>query len=42
MFNENSGLVNVWARLIKDGKRALAEVPNVSNLKIIVEGIVAQ
>jgi hypothetical protein len=42
MFDENSGLVNVWVRLIKDGKRTLAEVPNISNLKTIVEGIITQ
>lgn len=42
MFNEQSGLVQVWVRLIKDGKRTLAEVPNLSNLKTIVESLITQ
>lgn len=41
MFNENSGLVLVWIRLIKDGKRTVEEVPNLSNLKIVVESVMS-
>lgn len=42
MFDENSGLAMVWARLIQEGKRTLEEVPALLNLREIVEGIVAQ
>lgn len=41
MFNENSGLVLVWVRLIREGKRTVEEVPNLSNLKIIVESLMS-
>ena len=39
MFSEQSGLVLVWVRLIQDNKRALEEVPNLSNLKQVVEQV---
>mgnify|MGYP000864641652 CR=1 FL=1 len=42
MFNEQSGLVLVWVRLIRDGKRTLAEVPNLSNLRTVVESVMSQ
>jgi hypothetical protein len=42
MFNEDSGLVRVWVRLIQDGKRAIDEVPNLFNLRGVVEGLIAQ
>ncbi len=42
MFNENSGLVKVWVRLILEGKRTVDEVPNLSNLKQVVERILAE
>lgn len=41
MFNENSGLVIVWVRLIRDGKRTVEEVPNLSNLKTVVGQVLA-
>jgi hypothetical protein len=37
MFNENSGLVKIWVNLINEGKKTFAEVPNLSNLRDIVE-----
>ena len=33
MFNENSGLVLVWVRLIENGTYTIDQVPNLSNLK---------
>lgn len=36
MFNKNSGLVQVWVRLIKSGTYEINNVPNLSNLKEIV------
>ena len=36
MFNENSGLVKIWVRLIQNGERTFEEVPNISNLREIV------
>jgi len=36
MFNENSGLVQVWLRLIKNNGYTINQVPNISNLKEIV------
>jgi hypothetical protein len=42
MFNEQSGLVLIWARLIKDGKRTVEEVPNLGNLRSVVESVIAQ
>lgn len=41
MFNENSGIVRVWVNLIEDGKRTLAEVPELSNLKTVVGQVLA-
>ena len=40
MFNENSGLVQVWVTLIKQGTYTLDQVPNLSNLREIVSGLV--
>ncbi len=42
MFDENSGLVKIWVRLIKEGKRELSEVPDLSNLKTVVESLISQ
>ena len=42
MFNENSGLVKVWVRLIMENKRTIAEVPNLSNLITVIESIMSQ
>lgn len=41
MFNENSGLVKVWVRLIqKNGdKYKLEDVPDIGNLKEIVKSV---
>ena len=36
MFNENSGLVNIWVRNIKDGNVAREQVPKLSNLQEVV------
>lgn len=36
MFNRNSGLVQVWVRLIKNGTYEISNIPNLSNLKQIV------
>lgn len=36
MFNENSGLVQVWVRLIKQGLYTINNVPNLSNLREVV------
>ena len=42
VFYEKSGLVNVWVRLIKDGKRTLDEVPDLLNLRDAVQNLLAQ
>jgi hypothetical protein len=42
MFNENSGLVKVWVRLIMENKRTIAEVPDLSNLRTVVESVMTQ
>ena len=39
MFNENSGLVQVWVRLVKSGKYTVQQIPNISNLRVIVISI---
>lgn len=36
MFTENSQLVQTWVRLIKAGKYTKDKVPNISNLKEMV------
>ncbi|MCT4597448.1 MAG: CD1375 family protein [Vallitalea sp.] len=41
MFNEDSGIVKVWVRLVKEGKYKLEQVPMLSNLKEIVTSIVS-
>lgn len=40
MFNENSGLVNVWMRLIVNEEKSFEDVPNLSNLQEIVAGLI--
>lgn len=35
-LNENSGLVKIWARNIKEGNITREDVPNLSNLREIV------
>ena len=41
MFNENSGLVQIWVRLIQSGTQSLDNVPNLSNLQDIVFSIIS-
>lgn len=38
MFNENSGLVKIWVRLLssKDSPYTIDSIPNISNLKEVV------
>lgn len=38
MFNENSGLVKIWVRLLteKNNKYSISDVPNIDNLFEIV------
>lgn len=36
MFNKDSGLVQVWVRLIKSETYEIKDVPNLSNLKNVV------
>ena len=40
MFDENSGLVKVWLDLIRKGRKTLDDVPDVSNLREVIEGLV--
>lgn len=42
MFNKNSGLVQVWVRLIKQGVYQIENIPNLSNLKEIVIEILSE
>ena len=39
MFNENSGLVQVWLRLIKNYNYTINQVPYISNLRAVIEKI---
>lgn len=40
MFNEKSGLVQVWARIIKQSsKYTINDVPDIDNLKEMVLGL---
>lgn len=36
MFNQNSGLVQIWVKNIKDKGYAKSDVPNISNLREVV------
>jgi hypothetical protein len=40
MFNENSGLVKTWTHLIEEGQYTIDDVPNLSNLREVVESVV--
>ena len=42
MFNENSGLVKIWVRLLtaKDSSYTIDNVPSISNLKEIVLSLI--
>lgn len=39
MFNEGSGLVQTWVRLIKGGTYTKEQVPNIGNLREVVYAI---
>ncbi len=36
MFNKNSGLVQIWLRLIASKRYTFADVPNLFNLREII------
>lgn len=40
MFTKNSGLVKVWLRLIKQGKKTIEDVPNISNLIEVIKNLI--
>ena len=40
MFTENSALVKIWVDKINKGEYTLEQVPNLSNLKSVVEQVV--
>lgn len=42
MFNRNSGLVQVWVRLIRSGIYTIENVPNLSNLRTVVIEIIEE
>lgn len=42
MFDKNSGLVQIWVKLILDGTYTIYDVPDLFNLKEIVESILEE
>lgn len=40
MFDENSGLVKLWVNMVVSGKYTIEQVPNLSNLKQVVQSII--
>lgn len=40
IFDENSGLVKIWVNLVKRGIYKLEQVPNLFNLKEVVEKVI--
>lgn len=42
MFTKNSGLVKVWLRLIKQGKKTIEDVPNISNLIEVIKNLIKE
>lgn len=40
MFNKNSGLVKVWVSLVLQGVYTVEQVPELSNLKVIVTEVI--
>ena len=42
MFNKNSGLVKVWVELIEGGQYTVNDVPNLSNLREVVESALSE
>lgn len=41
MFNENSIVAKIWVEKVKDGTYTLEQVPDLSNLREVVAGMVA-
>lgn len=39
MFNEHSALVKIWVSMVKKGVYGVENIPNVSNLRDVVLGI---
>lgn len=41
MFNENSGLVKVWVRLLtqKNSKYTIEDIPEIDNLRLVVQSL---
>jgi len=39
MFNEKSGLVNLWLGAVRDGRYTREQVPKLSNLQEVVYSI---
>lgn len=42
MFNKDSGLVQIWVKLILDGTYTIYDIPDLSNLREIVESILEE
>lgn len=42
MFNSESGLVKTWVSLIKKGVYKLDQVPEIANLKEVVQNSIAK
>ena len=40
MFNENSVIVQVWVRAVRNGTKTLEDVPNLQNLREVVISII--
>ena len=38
-FTKDSGLVKTWARYIQAGKKTIDDVPDISNLREVVEEV---
>ncbi len=39
MFNQNSGVVIIWVKNIREGRRTFEEVPALSNLREVVKAV---
>lgn len=42
MFNKNSAVARIWADAVKKGDKQLEDVPNLSNLIVVVTSIVEE
>lgn len=42
MFTKNSGLVKVWVELIEGGQYTVNDVPNLANLREVVESALSE